>query len=256
MGSEVSVATVSPSASSGAADPSNREGRLEPAMVIRSEEATTATRIDVVTSHDVIETGLKTLLEGRHHELQITTSGPSGTEPDVIFYDVIGLHEGDGSDLDHWVKETASIVIALTRELRPDLGATALERGAEAAISLGATREDFLEVVQAATRGSLSESPVAQGAAKGTRVGSDVGLTLRESEVISLVVRGLCNRDIADKCFLSCNSVKSYIRSAYRKMAVSSRPQAVKWGVQHGFPLDSEPLPELLREVARRDLQP
>ena len=34
--------------------------------------------------------------------------------------------------------------------------------------------------------------------------------------------------------------MKSYIRSAYRKMDVVSRTQAVVWGVQHGFPLASE----------------
>ena len=40
---------------------------------------------------------------------------------------------------------------------------------------------------------------------------------------------------------MSSNSVKSYIRSAYRKMDVASRTQAVAWGVQHGFALEGEP---------------
>jgi two-component system, NarL family, response regulator LiaR len=31
------------------------------------------------------------------------------------------------------------------------------------------------------------------------------------------------------------NSVKTYIRSAYRKMGVNHRAQAVAWGIQHGF---------------------
>jgi DNA-binding CsgD family transcriptional regulator len=34
---------------------------------------------------------------------------------------------------------------------------------------------------------------------------------------------------------LSPNSVKSYIRSAYRRIGATSRSQAVLWGIEHGF---------------------
>ena len=54
---------------------------------------------------------------------------------------------------------------------------------------------------------------------------------------MGLIVRGLSNRDIANDCSLSVNSVKSYIRSAYRKMDVTNRAGAVAWGLQHEFPL-------------------
>jgi len=214
-------------------------------------DAIPATQIQVVASQAVIETGIRTLIEGPHEGLRITTRWHEAAQPDVVFYDVIGLHEGDGADLDHWVKETSSIVIAVTRELRPDLGAVALERGAAAAISLGASREDFLEVIQAAISGELLHSPAAQDAEEGTRLGQQVSLTVREAEVIGLIVRGLSNREIAAKCCLTINSVKSYIRSAYRKMDVPTRSQAVKWGVQHGFALDDDSRPITLRRMTQ-----
>lgn len=66
-------------------------------------------------------------------------------------------------------------------------------------------------------------------------LGYDEGLTRRESEIIALIAQGLSNQQIADQTFLSINSVKSYIRTAYRKMEVVSRSQAVLWGVRHGF---------------------
>ena len=157
----------------------------------------------------------------------------------MVFYDVIGLHEGDGSDLDHWVAHTSSIVVAVARDLRPDLGAEAFARGAIAAISLGATAEDFLEVIEAALTGHIADSRVAQDAEEGSRLGIEAGLTHREADVIGLIVRGRSNREIGEEMFLSTNTVKSYIRSAYRKMEVASRSQAVTWGLQHGFPLDS-----------------
>ena len=200
--------------------------------------------IQVVTTQPVVACGISSLLVGRHGGLYITTEGSSGAEPDVVFYDVIGLYEGDGRDLDFWVAHTSSIVIAVTRDLRPDLGADAFMRGAMAAISIGATAEDFLELIEAAPTGDIADSRVAQ-AEDSTRPGSDAGLTPREAEVLGLIVKGLSNRDIAEEFNLSINSVKSFIRSAYRKMDVFSRAQAVKWGVQHGFPLDTAAEPTL-----------
>jgi DNA-binding NarL/FixJ family response regulator len=57
-------------------------------------------------------------------------------------------------------------------------------------------------------------------------------LTPREGQIVSLIAGGLTNRQIADQTYLSINSVKTYIRSAYRKMGVSRRTQAVVWAVQ------------------------
>ncbi len=65
--------------------------------------------------------------------------------------------------------------------------------------------------------------------------GQHQGLTARESEVIALVVAGLSNQEIADTAYLSINTVKTYIRTAYRRMGVSTRSQAVLWGLEHGF---------------------
>ncbi|WP_148611918.1 helix-turn-helix transcriptional regulator [Nocardioides rubriscoriae] len=66
----------------------------------------------------------------------------------------------------------------------------------------------------------------------------DVGLTPRESEIVSLIVSGLSNREIGDRLQLSINSVKTYIRSAYRKMGVERRTQAVLWGLDNGIHVD------------------
>lgn len=64
---------------------------------------------------------------------------------------------------------------------------------------------------------------------------NEAGLSPRESEIVGLIVQGLSNQEIATRCYLSTNSVKTFIRSAYRKMGVSSRAQAVIWGIDHGL---------------------
>lgn len=68
------------------------------------------------------------------------------------------------------------------------------------------------------------------------------GLSARESEIVTMITQGLSNDQIAHASYLSINSVKSSIRSAYRKMGVESRSQAVLWGAQYGLlPRSSEP---------------
>jgi NarL family two-component system response regulator LiaR len=60
-------------------------------------------------------------------------------------------------------------------------------------------------------------------------------LSVRECEILRLISHGLSNQEIADKAYLSINTVKSYIRSAYRRMGVRSRSQAILWAIDRGF---------------------
>jgi len=60
-------------------------------------------------------------------------------------------------------------------------------------------------------------------------------LTARERETLAHIATGKSNDDIARQMQISLNSVKSYIRSAYRKTGVQSRSQAVLWAVSHGL---------------------
>lgn len=83
----------------------------------------------------------------------------------------------------------------------------------------------------------------------GDRPGHDHGLSAREAEVIALITQGLANEEIASRIFCSINTVKSYIRAAYRKIGVHSRAHAVLWGVDHGF------RPDTIRAMAPDDSQ-
>ena len=53
--------------------------------------------------------------------------------------------------------------------------------------------------------------------------------------MLTLITQGLTNQEIADRVYISINSVKTYVRTAYRKIGVARRSQAVSWGVQHGL---------------------
>lgn len=62
---------------------------------------------------------------------------------------------------------------------------------------------------------------------------ADSPLSPRETEVLALIQRGLSNLEITHELYLSLNTVKSHIRSAYRKMGVTTRAQAVIWCFTH-----------------------
>jgi DNA-binding NarL/FixJ family response regulator len=194
--------------------------------------------VAILTPHDVVAVGLRTILgtvlAGSSPAVRLLDAAEE--EPEVLLYDVYALLDGDTDELDHWVKETASTVVALARPLRPDLGALALQRGAEAVVGLGSTAEEIIGVVRSACAGTLEDSEVVHAAEQETRLGETAGLSPRETEVLRLVTIGLSNQQIADELALSVNSIKTYIRSAYRKIGVSTRPQVVAWCVRHGFP--------------------
>ncbi|MGA8257827.1 MAG: LuxR C-terminal-related transcriptional regulator [Nocardioides sp.] len=71
--------------------------------------------------------------------------------------------------------------------------------------------------------------------------GREHGLTLRESQVLAFITEGLTNLEIAEATYLSINSVKTYIRTAYRKIGVNRRAQAVAWGMTHGYAPSDRP---------------
>jgi len=187
--------------------------------------------VAVVSPHAVVRHGLVDLL-GRHpHRVQVVVF-PDGVEPDVVLYDAVDLVDGDMSALEDLLGATSAKVLAVSRDLRPDLAARALAVGAAGSFSIGVSEAELLEAVEAAVSGETIGD--------GTALGRDVGLTHREVQVLTLITQGRTNREVADALYLSPNSIKTYVRTAYRKIGADSRSRAVSWAIRHGFPTDSD----------------
>lgn len=60
-------------------------------------------------------------------------------------------------------------------------------------------------------------------------------LTVRELEVLSLIVSGLSNQEICDRLFLTLSTVKSYNQNIFGKLAVSRRTQAATKAIELGL---------------------
>jgi two-component system, NarL family, response regulator LiaR len=62
-----------------------------------------------------------------------------------------------------------------------------------------------------------------------------LGITARELEILTLIARGLSNREIATQLFVSENTVKTHCARAYDKLGAARRTQAVQRGKELGL---------------------
>jgi ATP/maltotriose-dependent transcriptional regulator MalT len=62
-----------------------------------------------------------------------------------------------------------------------------------------------------------------------------LGITARELEILTLVARGLSNREIATQLFVSENTVKTHCARAFDKLGAARRTQAVQRGKEQGL---------------------
>ncbi|MER6970006.1 response regulator transcription factor [Nocardioides sp. NPDC000445] len=166
----------------------------------------------------------------------------------MVLYDTLGLHLGDISDLEHLLNETSAKVLIFSRDTRPDLRAKAYSLGASAWVSMSLHAGDLVRSIEATAAGE----PIGEHE---DRMSAVAGLTSREVEVLALITQGLSNQEIAAKLVMSVNTPKSHIRQAYRKIEATTRSQAVRWAITHGFaPADETSLAESATTSGALDL--
>lgn len=192
--------------------------------------------VAVISPETMVTAGFTAML-GRH-PAQVQVVGPdAATAPDVLLYDVLGLEDDGGAGLDRWIHHTATAVIAIGRDSRPDLLGRALADGVDGCIPLSIGETALLATLAATvTRSPSAAAPIcACPSARPERLGAAVGLSAREAAILVSVAQGLSNGEIAEREFLSINTVKTYLRSAYGKIGAHSRSQAVLWVLTSGF---------------------
>ena len=60
-------------------------------------------------------------------------------------------------------------------------------------------------------------------------------LTLRETEVLSLIIEGKSNPEIAEKLCISIHTVKAHIDSIYKKFGVHNKVQTAVYAILHNI---------------------
>jgi DNA-binding NarL/FixJ family response regulator len=157
-------------------------------------------------------------------------------------YDNFAQPESDRNEISTLVESGhARRVVVYTWNFGPKLIESARRQGAQGYLSKGLSARDLVSALEAVHAGEvvISDPPQRVRSAPGLDwPGRGEGLTDREAEILALITQGMSNAEVAELTYLSPNTVKSYIRTIYRKIQAGSRTQAVLWGVQHGFSPD------------------
>lgn len=221
-----------------------RQPALSTATARRVLEVKPAIRLAIVDDFALVVAGIASLLaEERIDVVETAVTLPVVSDVDVILYDTFGQVQGRGIDLEDFVRDSGAKVVIYSWNLRPDLIRQAIDAGASGYLSKVLTGPAILSALERIMAGEtliLGGDHESSIGGAGDWPGRSVGLSPREAEVVALIASGLSNQEIAERAYVSINSIKSYIKSAYRKMGVASRSQAVLWAIDNGFEHDTE----------------
>jgi DNA-binding NarL/FixJ family response regulator len=201
--------------------------------------------VALVDDYDVVLAGVAKMLD-RYRDrvvvVEIDANEPLKDTVDIALYDSFAQPESDHDEIEVLVRNPrAQRVVVYTWNFHPALIESARSKGAHGYLSKTLPARDLVDALEAVHAGELviSEPPLRADRPTGQDwPGRVEGLTDRESEILALITQGKSNAEVAQLTYLSPNTVKSYIRTIYRKIGVDSRTRAVLWGIDHGFTPD------------------
>jgi len=179
----------------------------------------------VVSRYALIRAGLTAMIETRPDRAVLVDAAMvdgGAAAPDVAVCDLACA--ANGADSDPLTLFSRLPVVGLTREGQPHLVDRAREAGVTCVVSEHVTPDRLLDALEE----SVAASPV-------RRRTTAPALTGRELDVLRLVAAGQTNKQIADRLYVSINTVKTHLKSTYRLIGAESRTQAVLWAVNHGL---------------------
>lgn len=201
--------------------------------------------VALIDDYDVVLVGLAHLFDSYRDRVvvaEIDANASLHDDVDVVLYDSFAQPESDATEVAALVRNPhVRRVVVYTWNFHHELVETALALGVHGYLSKTLAAPDLVSAIEAVHAGEQVFSPPPLRAPRVAGLdwpGREEGITDRESEILALITQGRNNADIARLTYLSPNTVKSYIRSIYRKIDVESRTQAVLWGVAHGFAPD------------------
>ncbi|MCX7711314.1 MAG: response regulator transcription factor [Clostridia bacterium] len=204
-----------------------------------------AIKVMIVDDHAVVRSGLSAFLM-TCDELELVGEASNGKEavalcaeiqPDVVLMDLI-MPEMDGAAATREIKKSFPNiqVIILTSFKEQNLVEDALQAGAIGYLLKDVTVDELAAAIRSAKMGKPTLAPEATqaliSAAKHSNE-ADNELTMREKEILNLMVVGLSNPEIASRLVVSRSTVKFHVSSILAKLGVSTRTEAVAMALQH-----------------------
>ena len=218
-------------------------------------------RLILADDHAIVRDGLRRLLEDKPN-LKIVGEASNADEtiklarqlrPDILILDLL-MPRHPGQELRHTglevLRELNSLVrtILLTAEIEKTQLVEALQLGARGVMLKESATQVLLKAIQAVTAGKYwfylepAENVIQylQTLKVSTRAEvkqKSFGLTGRELEIVSTVVAGYSNKEIAEHLKITEDTVKHHLSNIFDKLGVSSRLELALFAVNHDIPL-------------------
>jgi two-component system, NarL family, response regulator LiaR len=197
-------------------------------------------RVALVNDYSIVLEGLRALLQSSDPEIQVVEVDirkKPRRGVDVTLLDTYGELESLGERVRVLGADSSNgAIVVFSFSDRPQVVRRALRAGAQGFISKAAPRRQILEGIEGAARG---ERVVLTQRSQHARIdealrwpGREIGLTERESEILSLLSTGMTNRELGVHLYVSENTIKTQLRSLYGKLGVRNRAQAASLAVQ------------------------
>jgi DNA-binding NarL/FixJ family response regulator len=199
-------------------------------------------RVLCVDDHPLLRQGIAALVKSQR-DMKLVAEAGSGREallgfrehrPDVTLMD---LRLPDMSGIDAMIAirsefPDARIIMLTTFEGDVEIR-RALEAGARGYMLKSMPPQDLIEGIREVHAGK-KRIPPEIGSHLAEHM-SDEGLTAREVEVLQQIAGGNRNQDIAQRLFISEETVKVHVKHIMEKLGASGRTQAVAIGIRRGI---------------------
>lgn len=203
--------------------------------------------IVLADDHRMVRMGFRMILEqqldfqvvGEASDPQEAMALVAEKDPDVLVTDVSMGSQKNGLLLAENIRgaNRRCRVVVLTMHAEQEYLRQALERGASAYVLKSSSDEALVKAVRYAVQGkSYICEEMMDGFVREALMGADAAeemLTPRETELVSLAVRGYSNAQIADVLGLSVKTVENQKARVMSKLGLSSKPELFDYAVSH-----------------------
>jgi DNA-binding NarL/FixJ family response regulator len=208
-------------------------------------------RVLIADDHALFRDGLRSLLEA--HGIEVVAEARNGREavalarlhhPDVVLMD-LAMPELNGLGATRLLTAELpqiAVVVLTASEDDEDLF-EAVKSGAQGFLPKDLEASRFFALLDGVSRGEPALTPALARKVLGAfarpdpapeQAGGD--LTEREREVLELLVQGTTsNRELAQRLYVSENTVKYHLRNILQKLHLQNRAQVIAYAVRHGL---------------------
>ena len=191
-------------------------------------------RVALVNDYMIVLEGLRALLRFSEPEIQVVEIDVRKRPRrgvDVTLLDTYGELGSLGERVRSLEADSSNgAVVVFSFSDRPPAVRGAMHAGAQGFISKAAPRQQIIDGIKAAAAGDrvilTQRSQHAQIDEALQWPGREMGLTERESELLSLLSTGMTNRELGSQLYVSENTIKTQLRHLYAKLDVRNRAQA------------------------------